>query len=394
MTRDIHQHLLEAWASGRYDSKAEMARDLGMPSATLKDWLRAGLGEKQYREHERDAKLRDVLGIGASAPRGDGASGPPVVPELPDGRKAWPGYGGPADLPDDSGSSAPSSPAISGATKRDEFDAQAAIEEQARRYRKKHRRAQAKKQQTIRFPHGPICLFLVGDQHIGNGGTDIERIFGEQEIMMDTPGGYVWQMGDVVDNFIVGRLKKQNMKPSAPVWEQWQLARHYLQGFGDRLVAFVGGNHGAWTMQQTSIDYRRDLCPDGILYDGDEVKATVSVGNAQLRIWARHQWQGSSIYNQTHGMERAARFSDPGFDVYVGAHLHTGAVWRGFIHEGERKAAVQLGAYKRHDDFAKRCGFPDSDGSTACAMIIHDDGSFHGMADIKAAQRYMQAVYA
>jgi len=31
--------------------------------------------------------------------------------------------------------------------------------------------------------------------------------------------------------------------------------------------------------------------------------------------------------------------------------------------------------------------------STACAVILHDDGSMHGMADLDAAKRYMQAVY-
>jgi hypothetical protein len=197
----------------------------------------------------------------------------------------------------------------------------------------------------------------------------------------------------VVDNFVVGKLKEQNMKPSAPVWEQWQLAQEYMERWEDRVVAFVGGNHGAWTMSQTEIDYRRDICPQGVLYDGDDVQAEVSVGSASYDIWARHKWKGNSIYNQTHGQERAARFNDPGHDLYVGAHTHEGALYREMIHEGQRKAAVQIGTYKVHDDYARASGFPPSDMSTACAVILHDDGSMHGMADLQAAKRYMQAIY-
>jgi len=287
----------------------------------------------------------------------------------------------------------PKPPDLNGTTAETNFDPERAIEEQQRRYREKHRRAQKKKRQTIRFDTGPICLMMVGDQHIGNAGTDTKRIFDEQEVILSTPGAFVWQMGDVVDNMIVGRLKKQNMKPSAPVWEQWQLAQEYMDRWEQRLVAFVGGNHGAWSMQQTQIDYRRDICPDGVLYDGDDVRATVSVGSATYDIWARHKWRGSSIYNPTHGMERAMRFNDPEPDIFVGAHTHEGSMFREIIHEGRRKAAVQIGSYKVHDDYAREKGYPDTDGSTACALILHDDGSFHGMSDLKAAKRYMEALY-
>lgn len=319
------------------------------------------------------------------------------------------GYSGPADAKRDPqavatediqeygtgdyGRPEPPEPDVNGATARTDFDPEQAIQEQARRFKQKHRRAQKKRRQTIRFDTEPIMLAFVGDQHLGNAGTDVERVFEEQKTIIQTPGAYAWIMGDVVDNFIVGRLQEKNMKPAAPIWEQWQLAKEYLDRWGDRIVAFVGGNHGAWTMQQTQIDYRRDVCPDGVLFDGDDVQAEVSVGSASYDVWARHKWKGNSIYNQTHGQERAARFNDPNYDLYVGAHTHEGALYREMIHEGQRKAAVQIGSYKVHDDYAQASGFPPSDMSTACAVILHDDGSMHGMADLDAAKRYMSAIY-
>jgi len=287
----------------------------------------------------------------------------------------------------------PGTPNLNGATAETGFDAEQAIEEQQRRYKQKHRRARKKKSQTIRFDTGPVMIAFVGDQHIGNAGTNVKRVFREQRLIKQTPAAYAWIMGDVVDNFIVGKLQEQNMKPGAPIWEQWQLAREYLDRWHDRIIAFVGGNHGAWTMSQTQVDYRRDICPGGVLYDGDDVQADVTVGSSTYSVWARHKWRGNSIYNQTHGQERAARFNDPNHDIYVGAHTHEGALYREMIHEGQRKAAVQIGTYKLHDDYARTQGYPDHDMSTACAVILHDDGSFHGMADLKAAKRYMQSLY-
>ena len=399
MDRKLHELILEAASvAERTDhTHVEVAEAMGMNRNSHRRWRNRDLRQEGgYQAHEKDdERTRSLTQWLQSAPDADDLGQV---------------YGGPADAKQDPQSvaaeeiggygtggygevHAPEKPDVSGATAETSFDPERAIEEQDRRFRDKHRRAQKKKRQTIRFATGPIMLAMLGDQHIGNAGTDVRRIFDEQETILQTPGAFAWQMGDVVDNMIVGKLKQQNMKPSAPVWESWQLAQEYMSRWEDRMVAFVGGNHGAWTMQQTQIDYRRDICPDGVLYDGDDIRADVTVGSAQYEIWARHKWRGSSIYNPTHGMERAMRFQDPDPDIYVGAHTHEGSMYREVVHEGRRKAAIQLGTYKIHDDYAREQGYPGGDGSTACALILHDDGSMHGMADLKAAKRYMQAIY-
>ena len=262
-----------------------------------------------------------------------------------------------------------------------------------RRFRAKAERAVQKEHQRVTFPHGPVALFFCGDQHAGAEGSDVGRMFAEQELINRTPAAYVWQMGDVVDNFVIGKLIAENMNPSLPVFEQWALAKHYLDGFGDRLVAYTGGNHEAWTLKLSGIDYRRDICPDGVLYDGDEIRATVGVGPHRFRVWARHRWQGHSMYNPTHPMERAARFDSARFDLYVGAHVHKGAMAREFVLDGERKLALLSGTYKAHDSYARAIGFPANDGSTAVGVVLHDDGSYFACADLEAIRRYMVAVY-
>lgn len=274
-----------------------------------------------------------------------------------------------------------------------ELNVQAVRQAAELRFEGKARRAEQKQHQRINFPHGPIALFFVGDQHIGNAGTDVSRMFREQELIMDIPGAFVWQMGDLIDNFVVGKLIAENFKESLPIFEQWELARYYLQGFEDRLVAYTSGNHEAWTAMLSGIDYRRDICPEGVLYDGDDIRAFIDVGPHTFSAWARHKWRGSSMYNPTHQLERAARFDSARFDLYIGAHLHTGSVYREFILDGQRKAAIQTGSYKEHDDYARKQGFPGHDSSTACALVLHDTGSFFGCSDIEAVKTYMESVY-
>jgi hypothetical protein len=257
----------------------------------------------------------------------------------------------------------------------------------------KAQRARQKMHQSVRFPFGPVALFFVGDQHIGNMGTDVRRMLDEQKMIMETPGSYVVQMGDIVDNFVVGRLIAENWKESAPVWDQWHLGKHYLEGFKDRLIAVNGGNHDFWHHKVSGIDYTREITPPGVLYDADTLRFRVHVGPAEFKVWTRHKWRGKSMYNPTHGQERGAREDDGRQDIYVGAHNHTGAVCREFVREASRKIAIQIGTYKIHDDYATSEGFPRHDASTCCALILHDSGAFHAMSDLQAALEFMRAVY-
>lgn len=284
-------------------------------------------------------------------------------------------------------------PEIIGSSPDVAVDIEAIKQEAARRYRAKAKRAEEKANQRIVFPYGPVCICFGGDQHIGNAGTDIERIFHEQELIREVPGSFFWQMGDVVDQFILGRLISENWKPSTDVQAQWWLAQDYMHGFSDRLLAVNAGNHDAWAQKASGVDRMRDVTPNGVLYDADTIKATVHVGDHQYRIWTRHKWRGSSMYNITHGQERGVRFDNPNFDIYVGAHTHRGAAARELIHNKRRKIAIQTGTYKIYDDYAAAEGFPAHDASTVCCLVLNDSGSFFATSDLQAVLAYMRAVY-
>lgn len=263
-----------------------------------------------------------------------------------------------------------------------------------KRYEAKAQRAQQKQCQSIRFEHGPVAIFFLSDQHIGGDATNVPRMFAEQEQINATPGAYVFQGGDVVDQYIVGKLQTENFKNSLPIWEQWQLAQHYLKTFGSKLIAFHAGNHDMWHSKLAGFDYTREIAPNGILYDSDEIKVTIQVGDNEVKVWSRHKWLGSSIHNQTHGQERAAKFDDSGMDVYVGAHRHTGAVAREFTLGDARKIAIQTGTYKVLDGWAREMGFHSNDSSTAAALVINESGSFWATSSIQCVMDFMNVCYA
>lgn len=369
---ELREELLHAARTGEANNAAELAREMGLAESTLRGRLNY-FGIKS--EVQRIFLDRDSGGNVDTSVQSDHT----VVSDKDIARLVQ--------------QAREPRPSIVGAGPDVEPDIERIRESAERRFVAKANRAEEKKHQSIRFPHGPVVLFFVGDQHFGNAGTDVGRAFAEQEMINACPGSYVWQTGDVVDQYIVGKLIAENMKESLSVWEQWELAKHYLRGFGDKIVAFHAGNHDLWHNKLAGFDYARQIAPNGILYDSDEIKATIHVGHHEFRVWSRHKWQGNSIYNASHGQERAARFGSQRFDVYVGAHVHKGAMAREFVLDGSRKLALLSGTYKIEDGWAREMGFPNHDSSTAVALVLHDSGSMWATSNIQAVKEYMRAVY-
>jgi hypothetical protein len=178
----------------------------------------------------------------------------------------------------------------------------------------------------------------MADQHLGGYGVDYDRIDDDINAILDTPRMYVCHAGDIIDNFIMGRLKDIRLGQSFAVSEEWALARRVLRLLAPRLILSVAGNHDLWTYALTNVDYLEEihakLNPD-ILYAQYDHNVDIAVGDHCHRMRVRHSWRGSSIYNDTHGIERAAKF-DKGdhFDIGVGAHTHVSGLYRQFNNGG------------------------------------------------------------
>lgn len=255
-------------------------------------------------------------------------------------------------------------------------------------------RLQARQQsQEIGFDDGPVCLVFVADLHLGNRGTNYVRIFDDAALIREIPDAWVILLGDLVDNFIVQKLLSVRMDVTFSIDDEWALARRYLSLVGPRLVASVGGNHEGWTIAMSGIDYFREVLTginDHCLYSPDDCLATIRVGDHRWIMRARHRWLGHSIYNPTHGIERAAKFDCP-FDLGIGAHTHIGGLTRQFVSAGRTALAVLCGTYKVADRFAQRQGFPRTSESAAVAVIIDPEtGTMTGYNSLARAKRVME----
>lgn len=260
-------------------------------------------------------------------------------------------------------------------------------------FRRQQEVAERKRFQHISISHGPAMIALVSDVHIGSPQCDLDRAYREQEVINNTPGAHVFLLGDVVDNFVVGRLRDQNMSHTLTIPDEWVLFEDYVNRWRN-LRAFVMGNHDKWSISQAGADLHRRLIHDGaVLYDTDDMRLTVNVGSASVLFRLRHKVAGSSQYNKTHGQEKSILFDDPRPDIVVAGHSHAGALCREMTHNGRRKLAIQLGSYKVDDPYAIQEGLPMTDHSTAAAVIIMPSGEFIGMSSLSAACSFMQAVY-
>jgi len=255
----------------------------------------------------------------------------------------------------------------------------------------------ARKRQTLEFDEGPIGLAFVADQHLGNHGTDYDRAFGDAKVVSETDGLWAVSMGDIVDNFIIMKLAHARASSHITVPEEWALAKEYMTLLGPKLLAAVGGNHDFWTARLAGIDYFADMLaqvnPDA-LYDQDDSLITISVAGVKWRSRLRHKWQGNSIYNPTHGVERSHKW-DQDFELGVGGHTHASGLARPFNAAGRDGLAVLCGSYKRVDHYARQSGFAKPN-TSAAVVVIFDPVSqtMQGFNDLGLAVRTLTALRA
>lgn len=248
--------------------------------------------------------------------------------------------------------------------------------------------------QRITFNDGPVAIVFAGDEHFGNEGTDIERVFDEANTILQTPGMYTWRTGDVVDNFILGRMRQIRDGNRISIPDEWTLAEELLAILKPKLLAWCGGNHPYWSEIASGVSVEERILPAGILWDKDEIFAEVTVGESVIRVRQRHQWLGGSQWNPTHALEKAFRMDRNDADVHVGSHTHIAALVRDSLGpNAERKIAILTGTYKSFDDYQRQRGFHQNSDSTAATLIINADGSFMGTSNLDAAAHYMNAVY-
>lgn len=259
-----------------------------------------------------------------------------------------------------------------------EIDPSELWEERKRKYEKKAAREEAEKLINVRVRDDkPIAIHFFGDPHVDDNGTDLPLLEAHTRIVNETPGMYAANVGDTTNNW-VGRLAKLWAEQSTSADEAWVLAEHWLR-MCEKWLFIVGGNHDAWSGSGDPIKWIRGR----VHYGPSMVRLNLQFPGADdIRVNARHDFAGKSMWNPAHGSMKAAQmgFRD---HLLINGHRHNSGY--GVIKcpaTGVISHCVQVASYKVYDRYAKERGFADQHLSP-CGTVVLDPWASHPAEYIK-----------
>lgn len=214
----------------------------------------------------------------------------------------------------------------------------------------------------------PFCLLVFGDEHLDNPGTDLE-LFEEWCSFLDRAKHITGvSMGDVIDNWkrVLSHLYSQ-AETTAP--ESWILFEYYMELHGEHFDASVGGNHDDWSGASDVLG--RVMEEHAVLHRSKSLRwAYRCPGGREIYLTARHSWPGRSLYNEVHGLKRAARFGIRD-NILLGGHTHiSGETKEKDPVSGKITFCYQVASFKLVDDYADDLGLMDRNTSPAIALVI------------------------
>lgn len=228
-----------------------------------------------------------------------------------------------------------------------------------------HARAQA--WQTIRVPiAGPYGICWFGDPHLDDPYCDLAGFERDANICANTEGMFGANGGDSINNW-VGKLERLYGEQSATVSEGWELVDWALNKLGVNWLLWILGNHDTWNYGKRIFE---GMNTNGVLMrDWDAKMRIVSPCGGVVTAWARHNFKGTSIYNELHGLKRAAMI-DEHADIYAAFHLHTFATGQFELASGRRATLIRARGYKDSDHYAVLNQFTEQRAGQSVATII------------------------
>lgn len=243
----------------------------------------------------------------------------------------------------------------------------------------------------------PFAIAMLPDQHMDNPGSNLKLIFAHAELIGQTDGLYAIEVGDAIDNFIIGKLEAARRAHLVNIPEAWKLTEHYHRIFCHKLIAAISGNHLEWTTRLGGVDYLASVMNKAgvqALYDADELYFSVQADNGRMwKYGLRHFFQGASLFNAAHSVARyAMSHAYRGEDVVVAGHKHV-AGYQVIESHGKVVHCIQTGSYKDRDldDYCRTKGFM-SQHAFLCPVVIHfpETGKSHFIPEIEEAIPYLR----
>jgi len=271
----------------------------------------------------------------------------------------------------------------------DDIPVEQLIEQLAERFERRAEHAAAKKWMrfALREP-GPYLLAFVGDPHLDDNGCNWPLLRRDVELMR-RPHVHGVMLGDVTNNWS-GKLQRLYAHQDVTRDRAWKLAEWFWQAVPWLLL--IKGNHDIWSQSHGQGDPLDWMSRGAAALEDWQARIEVTAGDHKLRVWASHDFKGSSLYNPLHGPMRAQKFSAGEADIYCAGHQHH---WEIFCGEDADKTTrphwlVRARGYKYLDPHADRHQYASqAHGATIAAVI---DPSREGPAAVQCYADLAEAV--
>lgn len=270
------------------------------------------------------------------------------------------------------------------------------LEELLESRRKQYTNLAKAKEERILIPikvnfDGPIGIAHFGDPHVDDDGTDIAKIEHHIKVIKRTEGLFAANVGDTINNW-TGRLARLYSEQSTSAAEAWKLCDWFLKELDWLYV--LGGNHGAWSGAGDPVKWILANCTG--IFDNFAARLALEFPNGkQVRVNARHDFAGHSMWNTVHGPLKAATMGWRDHLLTCG-HIHTSgyAVLKD-PSSGLISHAIRVSSYKTWDRYAHEKGLPNQDIFCNAVTIIdprfNDDDPrlVHVCFDVESGADYL-----
>jgi len=212
---------------------------------------------------------------------------------------------------------------------------------------------------------GPIGILWFGDPHVDDDGTDLAMIESHARLVRETEGLFGANIGDTTNNW-VGRLARLYAEQSTTAAQAWKLAEWFIKQVDWLLV--IDGNHDVWSGAGNPIAWMTRGISGIHKPNGARIRLQFP-NKTDIRIHARHEFAGGSIYNPTHGVMKAVHFGVRDH-LSVCGHKHVSGY--GVLKDPETMRtchAVQIASYKVFDRYADEKGFRNQ-ALSPCALTV------------------------
>ena len=157
---------------------------------------------------------------------------------------------------------------------------------------------------------------------------------------------------------------------STSATQAWRLAEWFVRRCD--WLYMIAGNHDLWSGSGDPLKWIAKQ--QNALYKSSEARIALRFPNGmEVRVNARHDHSGSSIWNPAHGPMKAAIMGTRDH-IYVAGHKHESAysVLKDAI-SGITMHACKVASYKVYDRYAKDRGFRDNALSPCVLTTINPD---------------------